>query len=81
MEEERAIVVPGQPAPLAEPSDDSKEHFDNWIRSMRARSQPNGDIHTGFRHSVAVIMAARAYREGKKMYWDAATQQILDHPP
>lgn len=81
VEEEKAIVVPGQPAPVAEPSDDSKEHFDNWVASMRARSQPNGDIHTGFRHSVAVIMAARAYREGKKMYWDASTEQILDHPP
>jgi hypothetical protein len=27
-----------------------------------------------------VIMAARAYREGKKLYWDAKAEQIVDHP-
>lgn len=27
------------------------------------------------------IMAARALREGQKLYWDAATESILDHPP
>jgi hypothetical protein len=24
-------------------------------------------------------MAARAYREGRKLYWDAATETIADH--
>ena len=47
---------------------------------MRNRKEPNGNIHTGFNHSVAVIMAARAYREGKKMYWDSKNEKILDHP-
>ncbi len=80
--EERPITVAGlnQP-PSADPSDDSKYHYDNWILSMRSRKQPNGDIHTGFKHAVAVIMAARAYWEGKKMYWDAKRGQILDRPP
>jgi hypothetical protein len=27
-----------------------------------------------------VIMAARAQREGKKLYWDRANEQIVDHP-
>jgi len=35
----------------------------------------------GFAHSVAVIMAARAQREGKQLYWDPQTEQILDSPP
>jgi hypothetical protein len=26
-------------------------------------------------------MAAQAQREGKKLYWDAKTEEILDHPP
>lgn len=62
-------------------SDDSKYHLDNWIDSIRARNlMPNGHIHTGFWHSVAAIMATDAYREGKKLYWDRTTEEIVDHP-
>jgi predicted dehydrogenase len=62
-------------------SDDSKYHLDNWVDCMRDRSRtPNGHIHTGFWHSVAAIMATRAYREGKKLYWDRVTEEIIDHP-
>jgi predicted dehydrogenase len=62
-------------------SDNSKYHLDNWIDCMRNRSTvPNGHIHTGFWHSVASIMATRAYREGKKLYWDRVKEEIVDHP-
>ena len=30
---------------------------------------------------LAVIMAARAYREGKKLYFDRATETIVEHAP
>lgn len=62
-------------------SDNSKYHLDNWIDCMRDRNRtPNGHIHTGFWHSIAIIMATRAYREGKKLYWDRANEEIVDHP-
>ncbi|HLT71262.1 MAG TPA: Gfo/Idh/MocA family oxidoreductase [Cyclobacteriaceae bacterium] len=61
-------------------SDDSKYHLDNWVDCMRNRSVPNGHIHTGFWHSIAAIMATRAYREGKKLYWDRKKEEIVDHP-
>jgi predicted dehydrogenase len=62
-------------------SDNSKYHLDNWIDCMRARDlMPNGNIHTGFWHSVASIMATRAYREGKKLYWDRTREEIVEHP-
>jgi predicted dehydrogenase len=62
-------------------SDNSKYHLDNWIDCMRSRNlMPNGNIHTGFWHSVASIMATRAYREGKKLYWDRNREEIVDHP-
>jgi len=62
-------------------SDDSKYHLDNWIDCMRAgKTMPNGNIHTGFWHSVAAIMATQAYREGKKLYWDRTREEIVDHP-
>jgi predicted dehydrogenase len=80
--EEQAVTIPGASAPpTANPSDDSKPHFDNWITCMRNRTTPNGDIHSGFKHSVAVIMAARAYWSGRKVYWDPKREEIVDHPP
>ena len=49
---------------------------------MRNRTVvPNGHIHTGFWHSIATIMATRAYREGKKLYWDRKTEEIVDRMP
>ena len=61
-------------------SDDSKYHLDNWIDCMRSRNlMPNGHIHTGFWHSVVCVMADKAYREGKKVYWDRAKEEIVDH--
>lgn len=62
-------------------SDENKYHLDNWVDCMRERSRvPNGHIHTGFWHSIATIMATRAYRENKKLYWDHTKEEIVDHP-
>ena len=62
-------------------SDDSKPHLDNWIDRIRDRNlMPNGHIHTGFWHSVGAAMATQAYREGKKLYWDRKSEQIVDNP-
>ena len=75
-----AVTVPGAPPPQEEPGDDSKPHFDDWVKAMRSRRQPQGDIASGFRHSVATIMAARAYEEGRRLYWDAPREEIVDRP-
>ena len=80
--EPEPVKVPGHDdiAPLRQ-SDDTKYHTDNWLQCMRSRKKPNGCIETGFAHSVAVVMATRSYREGKKMFWDRKNEEILDHPP
>lgn len=48
---------------------------------MRSRKQPNGHIETGFAHAVAVVMATRSYREGKKLYWDRKADEIVERAP
>ena len=75
------VRIPGGPeiAPIQQ-SDNLKYHSDNWLKCMRTRERPNGHIDTGFAHAVAVVMATRSYREGKKLYWDRKNEQILDHP-
>jgi hypothetical protein len=47
---------------------------------MRSRKTPNGSIETGFAHAVAVVMATRSYREGKKFYWDRKNEKIVEQP-
>jgi predicted dehydrogenase len=79
----RLVTIEGQEdkLPPTGQSDDSKPHLDNWIDCMRARNQStNGNIHRGFWHSVTACMATRAYREGKKLYWDRQREEIVDHP-
>jgi len=61
-------------------SDLHPAHMQNWLDCLRTRKQPNATVEHGFAHSVAAMMAARAQREGKRLYWDAAGEEILDHP-
>jgi len=53
----------------------------NWFECLRNRKQPNATVEHGFAHSVADIMAARAQREGKKLYWDAKSEEIVGQLP
>jgi hypothetical protein len=66
--------------PLPFISDANPSHMKNWLECIRSRNQPNATIEHGFAHSVAVIMAAKAQREGKKLYWDRDKEQIVDCP-
>lgn len=62
-------------------SDNIPNHLNNWVDCMRSRNlRPNGNIHTGFWHSIASVMATVAYRENKKVYWDKDKEEIVDHP-
>ena len=75
------VTIPGHPeVPPVDQDDNLKAHTDDWFRCMRSRKTPNGNIETGFGHAVAVVMATRSYREGKKFYWDRKREQIVDRP-
>ena len=58
--------------------DMSTEHMSNWFDCMRSRHQPVATVRDGFAQSVACIMAAQSYFSGKKLYWDAAKEEITD---
>jgi len=73
------VTIAGRPEPPPiQQSDDLQYHTDNWLQCMRNRKTPNGSIETGFAHAVAVVMATRSYREGKKMFWDRKSEQIVE---
>ncbi|MGD0922112.1 MAG: Gfo/Idh/MocA family oxidoreductase [Terriglobia bacterium] len=76
------ITLPGDDKiPPTGIGDDDLSHMTNWFECLRSRQQPRATVENGFRHSVACIMAARSYWEGKRLYWDQKNEQILDHPP
>jgi predicted dehydrogenase len=79
---EKYVTLPGDDTiPPPGIGDDDLSHMTNWFECLRSRKTPNATVEHGFAHSVAVIMAARACREGKKLFWDAKTESILDRPP
>ena len=76
------VLLPGESKlPPMGIDDLSLGHMANWIECMRSRQQPHCTVQDGFAHSVACIMAAEAYSSGKKQYWDAAAETILDRAP
>ena len=71
------VTIPDHPeTPPLHQDDNLKAHTDNWFHCMRNRQTPNGSIETGFAHAIAVVMATRSYREGKKLHWDRQRQEI-----
>jgi predicted dehydrogenase len=76
------IMLPGDTKlpPMAIPDEDLS-HITNWFDCLRSRKEPNATVRDGFNHSVACIMAERAYQTGKKLYWDPKAEEILEHPP
>jgi predicted dehydrogenase len=80
---ERWVTLPGddKPGPI-NIGDEDVSHMTNWFECLRSRKQQtNATVDNGYLHSVACIMAARSYWEGKRFYYDAKNEQILDHMP
>jgi hypothetical protein len=79
---EKDLLLPGDKAlPLAGMGDIDLHHMENWLECVRSRQQPHSPVSDGYAHSVACIMAAESFWAGKKLYYDPATETILDHPP
>jgi len=79
--DEKYVLLPGSDKiPPPGMGDTDLSHMTNFLECLRSRKAPNATVLNGFAHSVVIIMAARAYREGKKLYWDPKAEQIVDHP-
>jgi hypothetical protein len=80
--ESKFVLLPGETKlPPMGIDDLTTEHMSNWIECMRSRQQPHATVREGFAHSAAVIMAAHSYWSGKKLYWDAKSETIVDRMP
>ena len=79
---QRFVTLPGKEHPgLPAIGDEDLSHMNNWFSCVRSRKPPNATVHDGFASSVGAILATRAYQEGKKLYWNPAAEEIVDHAP
>jgi predicted dehydrogenase len=80
-EKAEIVHVPNAPPPNSNgPSDDDVDHLMNWLNAMRDRKQPNATVDHGFSHAIVCIMATQSLWSGKRLYWDNAKEEIVDHP-
>ena len=56
-------------------------HMENFLRCVRTRQKPVLDADTAYRAMVPIGMAVQSYREGRVLYFDEATEKVVDAPP
>jgi hypothetical protein len=54
------------------------DHFLDWLQCLRTRKPTICPIETGCQHSVAVIMAMKAFDTGRRQVYDPATREIRE---
>jgi predicted dehydrogenase len=80
---ERWVTLPGddKPGPI-NIGDEDLSHMSNWFECLRSRNtRTNATVDNGFLHSVACIMAAQSYWQGKRLYYDPKSEQITGSAP
>jgi len=76
------VRLPGEASlPPTGMGDEDPNHMINWFECLRSRQATHATVHNGFAHSVACIMAAQSYWQGRRVYWDAKAERILDASP
>ncbi len=85
--QQRAHRAPAKPLCKPEKIEDvfmepaiQEVHVQNWLDAIRSRQRPNADVEIGHRSVSTCHLAVIAYRTGRKIRWDSATEQILDDP-
>lgn len=52
-------------------------HIKEWLECIRQHKQPSCNIDQAFQEAITAHMATIAYRENRKVYWDAGKEQII----
>ena len=76
------VRLPGQTSPPPTGiGDEDPGHMTNWFECLRSRKATHATVNDGFAHSVACIMAAQSYWQGRRLYWDPKAERIVDARP
>ena len=68
-----------QPERIEADGTGSKEHFQNFLDCIKSREAPICDMETGHRSSSIAILGNLAYRSKGPVYWDGASERIIDN--
>lgn len=52
-------------------------HIKEWLECIRAEKTPSCGIDQAFEEAMTSHMATKAYRENRKVYWDADKEQVV----
>ena len=52
-------------------------HAKEWINAIRTGTQPSCNVERGFEEAITAHMGTIAYREKRKVFWDAENQKIV----
>lgn len=52
------------------------DHFLDWLQCIRNGGIPQAPIEAGYQHAVAVLMAAKSYKTGRKTIYDHKLREI-----
>jgi predicted dehydrogenase len=66
-----------QPSDPAEPKDPVDSHHQNWLDSIRARTEPACDVAIGCRSTIVSHLGCIAQWTGRALKWDPAREEFL----
>ncbi len=59
-------------------TDATKLHTANFIDCVRSRNAPNAEVEIGHRSTTVAHLGNIAFKTGKKLHWNAATEEFID---
>lgn len=57
--------------------DTTRLHHEEWVRCIRARTQPSASYASSLCSTIGAHLATQSYRQGRRMRWDAEKRQIV----
>jgi predicted dehydrogenase len=65
---------------LAIPVEPRVSHYQNFIDCVRSREKPVLDGLTAYKAMTTIAMSVESYKRGQMLYFDPATQKVVDKP-
>jgi hypothetical protein len=62
------------------PTEKREDHMENFLRCVKTREKNVLDALTAYKAMTTIGMAVQSYREGRVLYFNEATQRVVDKP-